>query len=358
MHSKENICFLNNKELRKKNNPHKFCKHYSMMKAFTNIYLNFLVQEIQEEGRHAIDSPGNPNAPEIPPEDYALAENEQRAIIQPQSYNDPKVKELLQVLIDWINDELADQRIIVKDIEEDVYDGQVLQKLWEKLTGRQLDVMEVTQSEEGQKQKLQVVLNAVNHVLGYHHKATKWSVENIHTKNMVAILHLLVALVRHFRAPIRLPENVHVTIVIVQKNGAQLSAQTYQEQLTCEYDDVGMRCERDAFDTLFDHAPAKLTVVKKSLVTFVNKHLNKLNFEVHDLGTDFKDGVYLCLLMGLLGGFFVPLYDYHLTPKDLDQMVHNVGFSFELMQDVGLPKPKARPEGEFFFNSSCRLSGF
>lgn len=59
------------------------------MKAFCNIYLNFLVQEIQAEGRHAIDSPGNPNAPEIPPEDYALAENEQRAIIQPQSFNDP-----------------------------------------------------------------------------------------------------------------------------------------------------------------------------------------------------------------------------------------------------------------------------
>lgn len=105
-----------------------------------------------------------------------------------------------------------------------------------------------------------------------------------------------------------------------------------------------MRCERDAFDTLFDCAPDKLAVVKKSLITFVNKHLNKLNFEVNNLSTDFKDGVYLCLLMGLLGGFFVPLYDFHLTPKDADQMVHNVAFSFELMQDVGLPKPKARPE--------------
>ena len=41
-----------------------------------------------------------------------------------------------------------------------------------------------------------------------------------------------------------------------------------------------MRCERDAFDTLFDHAPDKLQVVKKSLITFVNKHLNKLNLEV------------------------------------------------------------------------------
>lgn len=105
-----------------------------------------------------------------------------------------------------------------------------------------------------------------------------------------------------------------------------------------------MRCEPDAFDALFDQAPDKLATVKRSLVTFVNKHLNKLNFEIEDLGTDFRDGVYLCILMGILGGFFVPLYDFHLTPKDADQMVHSVGFSFELMQDVGLPKPKARPE--------------
>lgn len=60
----------------------------------------------------------------------------------------------------------------------------------------------------------------------------------------------------------------------------------------------------------------------QSLITFVNKHLNKLNFEVANLNSDFKDGVYLCLLMGLLGGFFVPLYDFHLTPKDAEQMVN------------------------------------
>lgn len=172
----------------------------------------------------------------------------------------------------------------------------------------------------------------------------KWSVESIHSKNSVAILHLLVALVRHFRAPIRLPENVSVTVVLVKKVGGKLSAEKFQEQITMIYDDVGMRCERDAFDTLFDHAPEKLQVVKKSLITFVNKHLGKLNFEVLDLATDFKDGVYLCLLMGLLGGFFVPLHDFHLTPKDQDQMIHNVAFSFDLMQDVGLSKPKARPE--------------
>lgn len=96
-----------------------------------------------------------------------IGDNESRAIIQPQSLNDPLVKELISTLIDWINDELAEERIIVKNIEEDLYDGQVLHKLLEKLTGRKLDVPEVTQSEEGQRQKLQIVLNAVNHVSWY-----------------------------------------------------------------------------------------------------------------------------------------------------------------------------------------------
>lgn len=67
-------------------------------------------------------------------------------------------------MIDWINDELASQRIIVQDIIEDLYDGQVLQKLLEQLTKTKLDVPEVTQSEEGQRQKLTIVLRAVNRV--------------------------------------------------------------------------------------------------------------------------------------------------------------------------------------------------
>nr|XP_027779287.1 uncharacterized protein LOC114082049 isoform X1 [Marmota flaviventris] len=45
------------------------------------------------------------------------------------------------------------------------------------------------------------------------------------------------------------------------------------------------RFERDAFDTLFDHAPDKLNLVKKSLITFVNKQLTKLNLEVTELET-------------------------------------------------------------------------
>ncbi len=56
-------------------------------------------------------------------------------------------------------------------------------------------------------------------------------------------------------------------------------------------------------------------MVKKSLVTFANKHLGKINLDVYDLETQFADGVYLTLLVGLLEGYFVPLYDFHLTPQ-------------------------------------------
>lgn len=45
-----------------------------------------------------------------------------------------------QVLMEWIDDVLVDHRIIVKDIKEDLFDGQVLQKLLEKLGDVKLQV--------------------------------------------------------------------------------------------------------------------------------------------------------------------------------------------------------------------------
>uniref|UniRef100_A0A3Q3GVX2 Parvin, alpha a n=1 Tax=Labrus bergylta TaxID=56723 RepID=A0A3Q3GVX2_9LABR len=256
------------------------------------------VSELQEEGINAINLPLSPSHYELDPEDTMLEENEVRTMVDPNSKNDPKLQELMKVLIDWINDVLVGERIIVKDLAEDLYDGQVLQKLFEKLEGEKLNVAEVTQSEIAQKQKLQTVLERINDSLKLSTRNIRWNVDSVHAKSIVAILHLLVALSQHFRAPIRLPDHVSIQVVVVQK-----------------------REERDAFDTLFDHAPDKLNVVKK-----------------------FADGVYLVLLMGLLEGYFVPLYNFFLTPENFDQKVHNVSFSFELMQDGGLERPKPRPE--------------
>ena len=63
---------------------------------------------------------------------------------------------------------------------------------------------------------------------------------------------------RHFRAPVRLPENVVVDVVIVTKAEGRLQHRVIAEELTAQYDDLGLKQERDAFDTLFDHAPDKL----------------------------------------------------------------------------------------------------
>uniref|UniRef100_A0A4W4G8Q7 Calponin-homology (CH) domain-containing protein n=1 Tax=Electrophorus electricus TaxID=8005 RepID=A0A4W4G8Q7_ELEEL len=279
------------------------------------------VSELQEEGMNAINLPLSPTPFELDPEDTMLEENEVRTMVDPNSRNDPKLQELMKVLIDWINDVLVGERIIVKDLAEDLYDGQVLQKLFEKLEGEKLNVAEVTQSEIAQKQKLQTVLEKINDTLKVSSRNIKWNIDSVHAKSIVAILHLLVALSQHFRAPVRLPDHVSIQVVVVQKREGILQSRSIQEEITGNTELLLPHTERDAFDTLFDHAPDKLNVVKK-----------------------FADGVYLVLLMGLLEGYFIPLYNFFLTPEHFDHKVHNVSFSFELMEDGGLEKPKPRPE--------------
>ncbi|XP_047676125.1 beta-parvin isoform X3 [Tachysurus fulvidraco] len=313
------------------------------------------MSDLQEEGKFAINAPLLPTSTDLLPEDMLLEENAERIMLDPTSRENPKFKELQKVLIDWINNELEEERIIVKDLEEDLYDGQVLQKLFEKLSGCKLNVAEVTQSEIGQKQKLQTVLESVNDLLRPQGWTIDWGVDSIHSKNLVAIVYLLVTLAMHFMAPIRLPEHVSVKVVVVKKKEGILHTSRITKELTTTTEMMMGRFERDAFDTLLDHAPDKLNVVKTSLITFVNKHLNKLNLEVTELESQFADGVYLVLLMGLLEGYFVPLYNFYLTPESFEQKVHNVAFAFELMQDGGLKKPKARPEDVVNLNLKATL---
>uniref|UniRef100_A0A6Q2YT19 Calponin-homology (CH) domain-containing protein n=1 Tax=Esox lucius TaxID=8010 RepID=A0A6Q2YT19_ESOLU len=288
------------------------------------------VSELQEEGINAINLPLSPTTYDLDPEDTMLEENEVRTMVDPNSKNDPKLQELQKVLIDWINDVLVGERIIVKDLAEDLYDGQVLQKLFEKLEGEKLNVAEVTQSEIAQKQKLQTVLERINDSIKVSTRGIRWNVDSVHAKSIVAILHLLVALSQHFRAPIRLPDHVSVQVVVVQKREGILQSRQIQEEITGNTD--------------FVLAEIRVDITLTTLITFVNKHLNKLNLEVAELDTQFADGVYLVLLMGLLEGYFVPLYHFFLTPENFDQKVHNVSFSFELMEDGGLERPKPRPE--------------
>ncbi|KAI6189014.1 hypothetical protein M3Y98_00416300 [Aphelenchoides besseyi] len=296
-------------------------------------------EQLEKEGKEALESCLVLFQPDL----KLLEDGQQVRVLTAESRDDPKINEIVHELLYWVNDELASERIVVKNIQEDFYDGQVIQKLIEKLADIKIEVPEVSQSEEGQKQKWRVILDALNRSLSTGTaSSSKWSAELIQQKDVVAILQLLINLATHYRAPIRFPNNVNVQMIVYQRQGRQINKNIITEQLTTKQQDLAPKGERDAFDTLFDYGPDKLQHVKSSLIHFCNKHLNKINLEVTDLETQFQDGVFLILLMGLLEGYFVPLYKFSLQVTSTEEKLKNVNFAFFLMEEAEIPKPKSR----------------
>lgn len=253
---------------------------------------------------------------------------------------------LSRLLIEWINQQLQDERILVRDLEEDLFDGQILQKLLERIFGVGIDEPEFSQTEQGQKQRLRKCLELVNAQLGVPPQwaAERWSVERIYSKFLVDILRLLVALARHCRVSFRIPEGVRLDVVTVIRRDGLLQTRRDAVPVTEDREELMVGNERDTFDLLFVHAPEKLQQVSEAMMTFLNKQLVSVGLTIEDLSRDLADGVPLLLTMGLLEGYFVPLHCYHSSPATTEQRLHNVNLAYELMQDAGLPRPKSPPE--------------
>lgn len=47
--------------------------------------------------------------------------------------------------------------------------------------------------------------------------------------------------------------------------------------------------------------------------------------------------------MGLLEGYFVPLYKFYLQVNNTEEKLKNVQFAFFLMEEAGMAKPVCRP---------------
>ena len=191
------------------------------------------VDDLTAEGRKAMETALCSLAIEDP-ENYMLEEGQERSIIERASMESSSVKELVASLISWINDELINHRILVRNIADDLYDGQILQNLAEKLAGIKLEHPEVTQSEFGQLQRLKEVVITINQLLGVSESWAKdqWSAEMIHSKDVIAIIRLLVALAKHFKAGIRLADGVFLTIIVVRKINGILEYRYERKYLT------------------------------------------------------------------------------------------------------------------------------
>ncbi|XP_078305476.1 gamma-parvin isoform X3 [Panthera onca] len=247
------------------------------------------------------------------PAEEELPQGEKKKYLPPTSRGDPKFEELQKVLMDWINAKLLPEHIVVRSLEEDIFDGLILHHLFQTLTGLRLDVEEMALTVPNQRRKLEAVLEAVNRSLQAEDQPLKWSMDAIFNKDLLATLHLLVALAKRFQPDLPLPTNVQVEVITMESTKSGLKSEKSVEQLTeCSTDkDLATN---DVFDELFKLAPEKVSAVKEAIVNFVNQKLDRLGLSVQNLDTQFADGVLLLLLIGQLEGFFLHLKEFYLTP--------------------------------------------
>ncbi|KAK7891400.1 hypothetical protein WMY93_023363 [Mugilogobius chulae] len=166
------------------------------------------------------------NVKEKQNEDIESFLGEKRKLIQPTSLKDPQLKNLKEALVDWINSTLKPEHIVVQSLEEDLFDGLVLHHLLMRLAGVHLSVDEIALTSAAQIRKLEVILGHMNQHLGLEEDQTKWSVQLIHNKDLLATVHLLVAMVRRFQPELELPPNVEVEVVVVEVSKMGLSRNT------------------------------------------------------------------------------------------------------------------------------------
>jgi len=115
---------------------------------------------------------------DLQPDDYYLAEGEMRSYIDPRSVKEPAVKEVVDSLLSWLNQSLADSRVRLVDLEDDLKDGMVLKLLLVKLTGQPIELPcgDFVQSKERQKTNVEFVLQKIRDIT----KASlPWKAESI-----------------------------------------------------------------------------------------------------------------------------------------------------------------------------------
>ncbi|CAG08634.1 unnamed protein product, partial [Tetraodon nigroviridis] len=201
-------------------------------------------------------------------------------------------------LVDWINTTLKPEHIVVQSLEEDLYDGLVLHHLLSRLAGVHLPVEEIALSSAAQIRKLELILEELNKHLGPEDDSKlKWNFKVIHNKDLLATIHLLVAMVNRFQPELNLPPNVKVEVVVVE-----VSSTLIFSTLACQSH------KRVPVKTILFHLRLQ------AILHFINQKVSNMGLQVVDMDTQFADGVILLLLIGQLEGFFIPLHDFTLTP--------------------------------------------
>uniref|UniRef100_A0A673IZZ6 Parvin, gamma n=1 Tax=Sinocyclocheilus rhinocerous TaxID=307959 RepID=A0A673IZZ6_9TELE len=245
-------------------------------------------------------------------DDRSLEGAERRMIIQPTSLEDPTLNKLKEAVVEWINKTLKIKHIVVRTLEEDLYDGLSVHVLIPgRVAGVQLHIEEIALSTDAQVRKLEVILTALNETLGLNEETYMSTVLQpchlsvIHSRDLLATMHLLVVMARHFQPDLVLPVNVSVDVI------------------QCEVTKSGIKADRI-------HHISKECPIDELFQT------SSLGLNVTDLDKQFADGEILLLLIGQLEGFFISLCEFFLCPVGSSEMLHNVTLALDLLIDRGL----------------------
>ncbi|XP_026031135.1 gamma-parvin isoform X2 [Astatotilapia calliptera] len=286
-------------------------------------------------------------------------QGEKRKLIQPTSLKDPKLEKLKEALVDWINKTLKPEHIVVQSLEEDVYDGLVLHHLLSRLADVHLNVEEIALTSTAQIRKLEIIMEELGKRLGTQDSSQiKWNVKLIHNKDLLATLHLLVAMVRCFQPELDLPSDVKIEVVVVEVSKSGIKSDVQVEILTegsSDTDSLSNTEREDPIEQLLKLEAHKVNTVKKALVHFVNQHISSLGLQVIDMDKQFADGVILLLLIGQLEGFFIPLFDFNLTPVSDSEMLHNVTLALDLLKDTGFQLSNVDPQDIVSLDTTATL---
>ncbi|XP_005927862.2 gamma-parvin isoform X1 [Haplochromis burtoni] len=286
-------------------------------------------------------------------------QGEKRKLIQPTSLKDPKLEKLKEALVDWINKTLKPEHIVVQSLEEDVYDGLVLHHLLSRLADVHLNVEEIALTSTAQIRKLEIIMEELGKRLGTQDSSQiKWNVKLIHNKDLLATLHLLVAMVRCFQPELDLPSDVKIEVVVIEVSKSGIKSDVQVEILTegsSDTDSLSNTEREDPIEQLLKLEAHKVNTVKKALVHFVNQHISSLGLQVIDMDKQFADGVILLLLIGQLEGFFIPLFDFNLTPVSDSEMLHNVTLALDLLKDTGFQLSNVDPQDIVSLDTTATL---
>ncbi|KAL3319204.1 hypothetical protein Ciccas_002122 [Cichlidogyrus casuarinus] len=276
------------------------------------------VKALEEESKSALGVTKRFYNPEYKP-------NEICTLAETTSKKSEKVQHLDAFIREWINDFLLTKHIVVKDLVEDLKDGYILLEIANTITNQvadPADVPDLTMSKLLQMSRINKTFILMSEFDSNFQKKLEGSPfvtqTGVFQGNLAAILRLMVIIIQLAEPGIALPPDVVLKMLVCQVDSLSYEIQDFRmtdkEQ---EISSDGIQTEEFSLE----------------LLHYVNSKLVLLDLEATKIDQDFRNGVRLIYLLGLLGNFFVPFHFFHQNPQTENEKRTNLRLVSDLLSD-------------------------